>query len=239
MKSSFYLSLVALSGLLSSELHAEEVIYHEDFSQYTANILAEEIHDHFTWSEFPHPLNPTTVEANGDLALVLNSSLAYQNRAGSTVTLFSKYQEVQDRVSFYANVAFNTPLNSPIGVSIKINRDYQAIVSFDASIAVEKDGQITVRIDETDPATGVRRPIAEKNLPGFDPTKSIALGLRISRLTGLVELLIAREPVLSTRLTKIDLAKMPNIYSPGIFAYNGQSARFDDLTFILNEKNAD
>jgi hypothetical protein len=235
-RSSFRFAAACGALALAPALQAEKIAYHEDFSASAVGQAAAELTGFYTWSEFPHPLNPTIVETNGDLALVLNSSLAYPTKGGSTVLTVSTFEMVEDRVTFYANVTFEAPIHSTVGISLLLNQDYTALWRWDAALTSDESGRIALRIDETNSTTNARRSLLEKKLPSLIATKPIALGLRLSRKTKTLEVLVARFPVAEIVLHQHDFSKLPTAMNPGLFAFNGQAARFDDLTFIIDEE---
>jgi hypothetical protein len=228
-------ALVSLA-LISRAHAAEKIAFHEDFSSYAVGQGAAELTGYYTWSEFPHPLNPTIVEVNGDRAMVLNSEIAYPSKGGSTVLTVTTYEKVEDRVTFYVNVSYDAPVHSTIGISLLVSENYTAQWRWDAALTSDADGRIALRIDETNSTTNARRPLLEKKLPSLTSSKPIPLGLRLSRKTKTLEVLVARFPVAEIVLHQHDFTKLPVTMNPGLFAFNGQSARFDDLTFIIDEE---
>jgi hypothetical protein len=216
----------------------QSTVYQQDFSSFAAGVTAEEMPEFFSWSEFPHPLNPTTEAVNGDMQTILNSKAAYATKAGSTVITIRQYHAVEDRVSFYATLTFVPPSISTAGISLMLNENYAAVYRWDLAITNDAQGRVLVRVDQLENATQKRVNLIEKPLPGITLGSPVSLGLRISRSTGLLEVLLAREPVMQARVTSINLATMSDNFAPGIFAYNGQAARFDNLVMILNEPAA-
>jgi hypothetical protein len=227
-------ALICASSAASSA--AENVILHQDFSQYPVGTPGEQITDFFVWSELPHPLNPTIAEVRGDRALVLNSALAYQSKGGSTVMGTKKYGEIVDTASAYANVTFEKPYMSSVGVSIILNRGYSPYMRLDAVLHPSNEGVLGLRIDSILTESNIGSSIVPaKTLPQLRLSAPIALGLHYSALDGTVAVTINREVVAEGKLPANQLAELPRNSNLGIFAFNGQAMLFDDITFILGE----
>jgi hypothetical protein len=215
---------------------AENVVFHADFSDYPVGTPGEQITDFYVWSELPHPLNPTIAEVRGDRTLVLNSALAYQSKGGSTVMGTKKYGEIVDTASAYANVTFEKPYMSSVGLSIILNRGFSPYMRLDAVLHPTNDGVLSLRLDSILTESNIGTSIVPgKAMPQVRLSAPIALGLHYSALDGTVSVTINRELVAEGKLPANQLAELPRNANLGIFAFNGQAMLFDDITLILGE----
>jgi hypothetical protein len=229
--------IAAIASLAFAPLKADNVVFTEDFGRYVAGQPGAEIENFFVWSALPHPLNPTIAVNKGDPSLVLNSNLAYKTKGESTVVGSKRYADVEDAVTLYANVTAEKPNISSVGLTLSMNKEYQAVRSWSVVLDTDSSGAIAVRIDEMDNKTNARQTIATGKIERSAVTSTVALGLRLSRLTGDIEVTAARRVVATAKAT-IDLRSESEQYNFSLFAYNGQVCRFDDVTLILGEASS-
>jgi hypothetical protein len=213
---------------------AQNIVYEENFSSFTAGIPAEEIADYYAWSDLPHPLNPSIVDSDGDLAIVLNSKLAYQSTAKTTVIGARKYHPVTDTIALYTNITFEKPYVNSGGLSLMLTENYSPVLRWNLVLGVDVTGQIGLRLEDVDDKN-VAKVIYSKAVVKAKSASDLPIGLRLSRATSTLQIVIAKEGIATVKIPDRDLAALPDVYSFGFFAYNGQAIQFDDIAFTADE----